>query len=179
MTLNLKNMAFGAFQIKGDISINIRLATVEDEEFVNHVTRISMAAAVSEMWPDRKDQETYYELNQFQNHDGPTWIIEAGKGDGRRSVGRLSMKKVEDDEGGEGIDVAECHVLPEYQSCGIFTRILNHLNKFADSHKCFMQLIVLQTNSSAQKLYERLGFEVTGQGTGKYAGRNQMRRGPR
>lgn len=58
------------------------------------------------------------------------------------------------------VDIA---VLPEWQNHGIGSFVLKGLLSDADSQKKSVYLQVLKSNVPAFRLYERLGFEITGE----------------
>ena len=61
----------------------------------------------------------------------------------------------------EGISLTDIAVLPEYQKRGIATHFISLLKVEASSNNKPLVLRVDKTNSSAKKLYEKLGLVVT------------------
>jgi ribosomal protein S18 acetylase RimI-like enzyme len=76
-------------------------------------------------------------------------------------VGRVTLDLRNAKEGIASLQAA--HVEPAYQSLGIATALLAHVEGIARQHGFrTMQLGVGKENARARKLYMRLGYEVTG-----------------
>lgn len=63
----------------------------------------------------------------------------------------------------EEIILADLALMPEFRNLGIGTRIIERLQMEARQRCKVIRLHVLQTNEAARRLYERLGFQATGQ----------------
>ena len=81
----------------------------------------------------------------------------------------IGMLKVDRDT--DGWQLVQIQLLPEYQQRGIGTRIVRELLAEACRERKTVILKVLKT-SPAKRLYERLGFRVTGEGEQWYEMRN-------
>jgi ribosomal protein S18 acetylase RimI-like enzyme len=88
---------------------------------------------------------------RMQFPDARNFVIEA---DGE-AVGRL----ITTDE----IRLVDIAVLPEFRNRGIGSFVLRRLLEEAEDKKKPVDLQVLKTNSPAIRLYERFGFEKTGE----------------
>lgn len=88
---------------------------------------------------------------RMQFPDALFFLIEAGN----KAVGRLITT-------GE-IRLVDIAVLPDARNQGIGSFVLNELLKEADEKEKSIFLQVLKTNVAAFRLYERFGFEVTGE----------------
>ena len=58
--------------------------------------------------------------------------------------------------------IADIQLLPEWQRRGIGTAVLRGVIADAVSRTLDVELVVLPVNEGARRLYERIGFEVTG-----------------
>jgi ribosomal-protein-alanine N-acetyltransferase len=69
----------------------------------------------------------------------------------------------------------ELHVMniavhPKFRKQGLGEKLLNHVHEFGKKHEIkFAYLEVRQTNDSAQKLYEKLGYRKQGRRIGYYS----------
>jgi ribosomal protein S18 acetylase RimI-like enzyme len=62
--------------------------------------------------------------------------------------------------GAKGIYVSDLYILPDYRGAGLGEKLLAYTCATASrSGACFVKLEVNATNNSAQKFYDRLGFE--------------------
>jgi ribosomal protein S18 acetylase RimI-like enzyme len=129
-------------------SITLRESTVQDEIFVNRLTRVAMESYVRQTWEKEADVEAYFLRNQFDLLT--TKIIQYnGKDVGRISVTRDARQ----------VSVDNIHILPAYQGKGIGKYIMQQILKEADAQNLPTVLYLLQTNP-AKSLYESLGFQV-------------------
>lgn len=62
----------------------------------------------------------------------------------------------------DSIYISNFQVLPELQRRGVGTAVLHEVIAQATASGVAVELSVLQVNPDAQRLYERLGFAVTG-----------------
>jgi ribosomal protein S18 acetylase RimI-like enzyme len=58
------------------------------------------------------------------------------------------------------IYINQIHILPEYQSKGIGTNILNEIIKYGKKNKKDIYLDVLQYNDKALEFYKKFGFKI-------------------
>ena len=136
--------------------IQYREAQLEDEAFVNSLTRTTMRKYVEAMWASEKEREHYYEINTFCQYG--TRIIQYDGVD----IGRITTTQEEDK-----IFLDELHILPEYQGNGIGKQVLQCLLEDAAFENLTVELSVLRSNP-AKRLYERLGFEIYKEDEARY-----------
>jgi ribosomal protein S18 acetylase RimI-like enzyme len=132
-------------------AIDLRPATLEDDQFAYHVHRAAMRPSVEEIYGwDEAWQEHY-----FQEHFDPAkrQIIRYGGVD----VGVFSVEERED-----SLFLALIALLPQYQCRGIGTTLIRGLQQRARDSGLPVTLRVLKANR-ARELYERLGFVLAGE----------------
>ena len=127
-----------------------RPATLHDYDFLYALHRAAMKESVARTWGwDEAWQQNYFrekfdpakrEVLQWQDQD----------------VGTLSVREEEDE-----LYVALISILPEFQGRGWGTAVLQNLIHRAQQTGKTFTLHVLKTNPEAQKLYERLGLQIT------------------
>jgi len=66
------------------------------------------------------------------------------------------------DSKSETLDIVELQVLPEHQSNGIGTSVVQRVVQDGVRRGLAVTLSVVPANARAKQLYERLGFQVTG-----------------
>ena len=130
----------------------LREATEADRGFLWHLHKVTMKEYVSETWGwDEAFQRSYFE----ENFDPATRRIivvdgeEAGVLSTERRAGALFLAVVE--------------ILPSHQGCGLGTRVIRDVLLCACRGGLHVTLKVLKANRRARRLYERLGFSVTGE----------------
>jgi len=62
----------------------------------------------------------------------------------------------------DSLYIHEVQVLPEFQGKGLGTEVVQHVIKQGAHRRLPVTLSVVPANPRAKRLYERLGFEVTG-----------------
>ncbi len=128
--------------------ITLRAAVSSDELFVNNLTQSEMTNYVKQTWSSALEYKAYFQRNKFNLKT--TEIIQL---DGK-DVGRLSVTRAADN-----IYIDNIHVLAQYQSHGIGTRVIKLLFEEAAQEAKEVRLSVLRANP-AKSLYEKLGFKV-------------------
>lgn len=132
-------------------NINTRSAGKEDREFLFALRTDAMKQYVEEIYGwDGEFQRAYFERDFWPEE---IRIIQSDGVD----VGMYAMVQDED-----GYKLKRIEVLPTYQNRGIGTEILKVLLARADMENKPIGLRVFKINP-AKRLYERLGFEVTGE----------------
>ncbi len=129
-----------------------RQATAEDKAFLYVLNRAAYEGVV------RKQFGQWNEVWQRQ-HFEDKWApetFEIVEQAGRR-IGALSVSRTE-----EEVRIIEIQLLPAVQGHGIGTALLERELKFADKRTLPVRLQVL-LESRARRLYEQLGFHITGQ----------------
>ena len=128
--------------------IQLRQANLNDEEFVNNLTNITIKEYVELTWESEHERRIYYEINGFCQEN--TRIIQYKGID----IGRISVNYEKDK-----FLIEEIHILPEYQKKGIGRRIIQDILKQASNQNASVELFLLKVNP-VKKLYESLGFKV-------------------
>lgn len=131
-------------------SYSLRKAGHNDYEFVFEVKKNALGEYITETWG--WDEELQCKMHEDDIRTQNLFIIEAeGKG-----IGTLSIN-----EEGNRIVIGSLYILDKYQSKGIGSRIVKNI--ISENPGKEIRLGVLKVNFRAKKLYERLGFEVTGE----------------
>jgi ribosomal protein S18 acetylase RimI-like enzyme len=131
----------------------LRPASESDKGFLYSLHRITMREAIEKTWGwDEGWQRNDFE-SRFREHF--VSIIEAAGQD----VGALWTRSRPD-----LLYIADIQVTPALQGRGIGTSVLRGVIAEASSRGVPVELVVLQVNPRAQRLYERLGFKVTNEG---------------
>jgi ribosomal protein S18 acetylase RimI-like enzyme len=132
-------------------TIDLRPATSDDYDFAFRVHCAAMRPSVERTFGWDTDFQACY----FRLHFDPAKreIICLDGVD----VGILSVE-----ERGESLFIASIEILPKYQGRGIGTNLIRRLQQKAKRQALPVTLQVLKGNR-ARGLYERLGFEVTGE----------------
>jgi ribosomal protein S18 acetylase RimI-like enzyme len=132
--------------------ITLRDCREDDRAFVWEVRRQALREYVAALWGWDEDAQRA----KFEQRFTPAGhqIIVAGG----RDVGLL---QVVDD--GTHLVVGKIELLPEFQRQGIGTVLMTRILGEARSRDIPVRLQVLRTNTPARRLYERLGFVVSGE----------------
>jgi ribosomal protein S18 acetylase RimI-like enzyme len=133
------------------VSFTLRPATDADAPFLYALHRAAMHDAIAATWGwDEAWQRAY-----FAEHfvpEGIALIVHAGE-----AVGMLELRDRADDR-----YVANLKLLPEAQGRGLGTAVMRRVLAEAAARGVPVRLQVLEANTGARKLYERLGFVATG-----------------
>lgn len=124
-------------------------ATDEDFDFVYQLKKIAYKLYVEQTWGWDDTFQLKFHKENFSA--GNTKIIKAGE----QSVGSVDVKETD-----KSIFVSGLYILPEYQSKGIGSSIINDLVTQAARKEKRLELEVLRVNKRAQSLYQRLGFTM-------------------
>lgn len=132
---------------------SLRPASESDKRFLYTLHRATMREAIRKTWGWNEAWQRLDFEERFARY--VVSIIEA---DGR-DAGALWLESSPD-----LIYVADFQVLPELQGRGIGSSVLQGLLAQAATRNVPVELVVLQVNPRARRLYERLGFRVTEEG---------------
>jgi GNAT superfamily N-acetyltransferase len=132
--------------------ITLRVARQDDLEFLFHVLKTSLGPYIEQThgpWQDEEQRARFFEITKPETHQ----VIErAGEPIGCLDVAWLP---------GE-VKLNRVFLLPPFQNRGIGSRLVRQVLADARSTGLPVRLRVLRVNP-ARRLYERLGFVVTGQ----------------
>jgi len=128
--------------------IQLRAATENDADFVNHLTRRVMQAYVEATWPDTSSREYYYARNSF--HQATTRIIQCHAHD----IGRITVSY-----GKDRISLDDIHITKAFQGQGIGRYLIGQLIEQASEQQLPLELILLKSNP-VLKLYQSMGFRI-------------------
>jgi ribosomal protein S18 acetylase RimI-like enzyme len=132
-------------------TIDLRPAYPDDYDFVLSVHSAAMRPSVERVYGWDEDWQVRY----FQEHFDPAKLQIIGyRG---TDIGYISIE-----ERRERFFLGMIAILPAYQGCGIGTTLIRRLQQEARRKALPVTLQVLKGNR-ARGLYERLGFEVTGE----------------
>jgi ribosomal protein S18 acetylase RimI-like enzyme len=142
--------------------INLVDATESDKEFLIEVyvgTRFDEFAMIG--WDNSQIRallEMQYDVQEqsyrMQYPQARTSIIRLEN----ERIGRMIINS-----GAREIRLVDISLLPEFRNGGIGTKIINDLIKEANGKNLPVALTVAVGNPSASRLYQRLGFKITGQ----------------
>jgi ribosomal protein S18 acetylase RimI-like enzyme len=131
---------------------SLRPATSGDRAFLLDLNREAFRASVEPVWGWSESEQTAY----FDARFDPTrrQIVQVDRVD----VGEIAVEERPDE-----IYLARIALLPGWQGRGIGTSVVRSLLERAAASGTAVVLEVLHTNPRARELYERLGFEKTGE----------------
>ena len=144
------------------VSVTLHSAQPEDEPFLFEVyasTRLDEVAA----WGWNAAQQQAFLRMQFSAQQR-TYPLESLQDDhwiillNERRIGRIIIFRTDDE-----LRLADIALLPEYRNAGIGTLLIQDLLAEAAAVGKPVRLRVLQSNSAAARLYERLGFVKIGE----------------
>jgi ribosomal protein S18 acetylase RimI-like enzyme len=134
------------------MNVTLRAATFDDADFLFHLHRAAMQTYVAQTW-GTWDEE--WQLQHFGQHFDPSVcqiIMLHGQDIGVISV----VRQV------NGIFLSNLELLPAYRGRGIGTDLIKTLLAEAQQNGIALTLQVLKVNP-ARRLYERLGFVISGE----------------
>jgi ribosomal protein S18 acetylase RimI-like enzyme len=139
------------------MDIILRAATTDDTDFLYRLHRAAMQEYVVQTWGQWDEA---WQSHYFQQHFDPAAcqiIVLHGQDIGVISV----VRQVTD------IFLSNIELLPAYQGLGIGTQLIKALVDEAHRKRVPITLQVLKVNP-ARRLYERLGFSISGETTTHY-----------
>jgi ribosomal protein S18 acetylase RimI-like enzyme len=138
-----------------DADFDLRAASEADYPWLWQLKRLTMRPYVEEMWGswDDASQEVFFRRN-FVPANVRVIVV------GGRDVGLLHVER----EPG-ALFLANVQILPEFQNRGLGSAVVRRVLDEARTAGVPLRLQVLKSNRGARRLYERLGFEVTEEGS--------------
>jgi len=131
--------------------LTLRPATEKDEEFCYLVLKTTMRGYVDQIWGwDETWQRTYFR-SRFDPAQNQVIVL------GGIDVGVFSVEEREDE-----LFISRLYILPAYQRRGIGTYLLQSVLDRGQALGLPVRLQVL-VNNPARQLYERLGFQSSGE----------------
>ncbi len=144
----------------------LRDATSEDRDFLYRLRRATLKEYVDRIWGwDEAVQRRMFD----ERFDPARYQIVTVDG---RDVGAVSVERRPD-----GVFLADLHILPAHQGRGLGAAVIGDILMQARGPGLPVTLQVLKGNP-ARRLYERLGFVVTGETPTHYQMRHDAGRGP-
>ena len=132
---------------------SLRTARQEDYDFLYELHKIAFKEYVESIWGWKEEEQQEFFRKGFVP-DEDKKIIEAQGSD----AGYFTVKEEENN-----YYIKDIVLLPEMQGKGLGTTIIKALIKEAGKKGKGVRLQVFIINKKAKKLYERLGFKVTGE----------------
>jgi SAM-dependent methyltransferase/ribosomal protein S18 acetylase RimI-like enzyme len=130
---------------------HLRPATEADREFLFSLFRTTMREVIEQTWGwDEERQRADFD-RRFEASS--VWVVESG----RRAAGTVWLEWKPD-----AVYVHELQIVPELQGQGIGTAVLEQVIAQGGQKALPVTLSVVRANPRAKRLYERMGFEVTG-----------------
>lgn len=130
--------------------VTLQTATSADAEFLYALLKLTMQDYVDQTWGwDEQWQQHYFQEHFIPEND--QLII---KDDQR--IGVISTEKTATE-----LVLSKIFILPRFQGQGLGTALIRTV--IDEAARCGLPVVlrVLKANSSAKRLYERLGFVVT------------------
>jgi ribosomal protein S18 acetylase RimI-like enzyme len=144
------------------IRIGLRPAAVEDREYLWWLHRETMRDYVDKTW----GWDEAFQRGKFEENFDPLPLLILQKDS--EPIGYISVRRP-----GDEIFLAAIEIAPAQQNQGIVSQLINELLDEADRSHLPVKLRVLKVNP-ARRLYDRLGFQCTGETPAHYL----MRREP-
>ena len=130
-------------------SYSLYAATQPDFDFVYSLKKLAYKEYVEQTWGWDEAFQLKFQKENFA--EGHTKIIKANG----IPIGSVDLK-----EGEFSVFISGLYLLPDYQSKGIGSKIINDLFKETKTKNKRLELEVLKVNKRAIKLYKRLGFTM-------------------
>lgn len=127
--------------------------TVADREFRLEVYRATIKPYLDDLFDWDEATEASMVVDQLKAGTHAAIVV------GGHRVGVVQIG-----ESPEAISLSQIEILPEFQGRGIGTAVVRSLIARCEREGKPLTLHVFKTNTSALRLYERLGFVVTGHG---------------
>ena len=139
------------------VQYSLSAATNFDFNFLYELKKIAYKEYVQQVWGWNET----FQINFYKESlaEGNTKIIRSNE----VPVGSVDVK-----EGDKSIFISGLYLLPEYQSKGIGTTIMQGLIKKAEAEKKRLELEVMRINTKAITFYQRLGFTLEERDKEKY-----------
>jgi ribosomal protein S18 acetylase RimI-like enzyme len=157
---NLTLMA-AAVQIRS-ATYHLRPSVAADERFLLELYAQSRAEELMQSGMDALQREVFVQM-QFRIRQAaygatrPTTLSQMICANEGTALGRILTDRTAD-----GLHLVDIAIAPERQRQGIGTQVIQELQRECMSHHWKMTLQVLK-GSSAERLYKRLGFRLTGE----------------
>ena len=147
--------------VKEEITtITVRAASADDENFLYEVYRSTRAEELAVWGWDERQQELFLKM-QLKARD-QSYLMHYQEIDDRvilcggEKIGRLIVSR-----NAEEIRLVDISLLPQYRNRGVGTSLIKAL--FMEAGARAVRLQVDKVNEQARRLYERIGFSVTGE----------------
>jgi putative acetyltransferase len=140
------------FMEKSLLKYTLRQAVEADFEFVKTLHHETLREYVEPLWGWDEVVQDQQVREIFKPQEFKIMEID------RREIGILVTE-----HGKEEVVLASISIIPILQGMGIGTKVIKEVLRIAREKGLTVSLAVLKTNSSAKKLYERLGFKSTGE----------------
>lgn len=127
--------------------------TIEDGGFRLAVFRATIKPYIDDLFGWDETSQTKMIVDQLRGGTHSA-IVTSGH--------RIGIVQIE--ESADAILLSQIEILPRFQGRGIGTAVTRSLIDRCGREGKLLTLHVFNTNTSAQRLYERLGFQVSGQG---------------
>lgn len=126
--------------------------TIADGDFRLEVFQATIKPYLDDLFGWDEATQTSIILDQLKGGTHAAIVVEGQ---------RVGIVQVE--ESPEAITLSQIEILARFQGRGIGTAVVQSLMARCDREDKPLALHVFRTNTSAQRLYQRLGFEVSGE----------------
>jgi ribosomal protein S18 acetylase RimI-like enzyme len=138
------------------VRIGLRPGTLEDREYLWWLHRETMRDYVDKTW----GWDEAFQRGRFDDNFDPLSLLIIQRDS--EPIGYISIRRP-----GDEIFLAAIEIAPAQQNQGIASQLINELLDEADRSRLPVKLSVLKINP-ARRLYERLGFQCTGETSTHY-----------
>src|SRR4051812_29175810 len=143
-------------------TMSLRPAQAEDETFLYEVYAGTRAEEVAAWGWDEQQRELFLKM-QLKARDQSYPMYYEGIDDriilfGGEKVGRMIVSRT-----AEEVRLVDISLLPAYRNAGVGTSLIKALLREADETARAVRLQVDKANVPARRLYERMGFSLTGE----------------
>ena len=131
--------------------ISKRMATEADKEFIYSTKKDALYEYVNQIW----GWDEIYQRKRFEE----TLQIENIQIISSKGLDSGILEVIFDDH---FIEIVNIELLPEYRNIGIGTKMIEELIQIAQQENRPIKLRVFKLNKKATRLYEKIGFKITG-----------------
>jgi ribosomal protein S18 acetylase RimI-like enzyme len=158
------------------MNISLRPAGPDDEEFLCRVYSSTRADEMAAWGWNEAQQDAFLKMQFKAQQRAYEWQFPGAEYsliilDGERA-GRMIVVRTEQE-----LRLTDIALLPEYRNAGAGTFLVHDLQAQARAAGLPLRLRVLKTNVAARRLYERLGFTLTGESDVNFTMEWQQRKG--
>jgi ribosomal protein S18 acetylase RimI-like enzyme len=131
---------------------DFRAATQQDKEFLYDLLKATMRAYVEALWGWDEAWQRAHFLEHLNLARSRIVVLDGV------DIGVLTIEERQDE-----VFLGQIYILPTYQNRGIGTQLIRAVLSDAFAQELPVALRVLKSNPDAHRLYQRLGFQDSGE----------------